>query len=602
MKVDPAVVASDPLLSALPESSWSPSLSPDGARVAYVSDRDGAPRVWVQDLDGRRRRARALELGPHPVERVRWSVDGEWLAAMLAPGGSPRTQVWAMRPGGEELRPIAAESEGAAYLGPWSHCPGIVGISEAFHAGGGVAALVDVRTGDRREVAREGHPMLLDIDRHDHWALIRRGPRGQRTMWAVDTRTGDEQHLAPDPGTGSTDLGHLSPDGRLAYVRSDVGREYHALFAIALRPPGERRTTLLAERSDADLEHFALTAGGEAAVLLWSCAGRSLCERLDLRTGARSELPLPAPVAHDLGFSRDGRRLAVTLEGPAQPRAIWVLDLSDGRWRLVTPLREGPIAPVALPSLERVRSSDGLEFTGWLYRARARGARGDAAVIYLHGGPEAQERPGYSDLFQRLVARGISVFASNVRGSSGFGRTFVTADDLAGRFGAIRDVAACVHHLVMTGVADPSRIACAGRSYGGYLTLAALVFHPDLFAAGVDICGMADFHTFYAHTEPWIAAAAYPEYGHPERDADLLRALSPIHRFDALRAPLLVVHGENDTNVPVEEAEQVVAAARSRNIPVEFMRFDGEGHELMGRRNRLAFLERTVNWLAERLA
>jgi dipeptidyl aminopeptidase/acylaminoacyl peptidase len=130
------------------------------------------------------------------------------------------------------------------------------------------------------------------------------------------------------------------------------------------------------------------------------------------------------------------------------------------------------------------------------------------------------------------------------------------------------------------------------------LTLAALVFHPELFAAGVDVCGMADFHTFYANTEPWIAVAAYSKYGHPERDAELLRSLSPIHRFDALRAPLLVVHGENDSNVPVEEAEQVVAAARARGIPVEYLLFREEGHDLARVRNKQLFVARTVEWLS----
>ena len=194
------------------------------------------------------------------------------------------------------------------------------------------------------------------------------------------------------------------------------------------------------------------------------------------------------------------------------------------------------------------------------------------------------------------------MFAPNVRGSSGFGYTFVNADNLEKRFSAIEDVAACAEYLFERGIAARGRLACGGRSYGGYLTLAALVFHPELFAAGVDVCGMADFLTFYAHTEPWIAVAAYSKYGHPERDAELLRALSPIHRFDALRAPLLVVHGETDSNVPVEEAEQVVAGARARNVPVEYLLFREEGHELERLENKEAFVVRTCEWLTERLA
>jgi dipeptidyl aminopeptidase/acylaminoacyl peptidase len=199
------------------------------------------------------------------------------------------------------------------------------------------------------------------------------------------------------------------------------------------------------------------------------------------------------------------------------------------------------------------------------------------------------------------VAAGVAVFAPNVRGSSGFGRTFRTADDFDGRYGAIADVAACHAHLDETGVAEPHRVGCMGRSYGGYLTLAALVCHPELFAVGVDICGMVDFSTFFARTEPWIAAAAISKYGDPARDAELLRDLSPIHRIDKLTAPLLVVHGADDTNVPVSQAEQLVAALGARGLEHRYLLFEGEGHELLETPNRVAFVQETVSWVVQHL-
>jgi dipeptidyl aminopeptidase/acylaminoacyl peptidase len=242
-----------------------------------------------------------------------------------------------------------------------------------------------------------------------------------------------------------------------------------------------------------------------------------------------------------------------------------------------------------------------LQITGWLYRAPAARGRPGPTVIHLHGGPEAQERPAWNPLFQALAKNGISVFAPNVRGSSGFGHSFMTADDRDKRWAAIHDVAECARFVVEHGIADPARLACAGRSYGGYLTLAMLAFRPEIFVAGVDVCGMADLQTFYQHTEPFIAIAAYPKYGHPVRDAELLRALSPIHRFDAVRAPILVVHGENDSNVPVEEAEQVVAEAKKRGIPVEYLLFEREGHEIARPENRERFVRAVVRWLSEQL-
>ncbi|MFC7110532.1 alpha/beta fold hydrolase [Nonomuraea rubra] len=131
----------------------------------------------------------------------------------------------------------------------------------------------------------------------------------------------------------------------------------------------------------------------------------------------------------------------------------------------------------------------------------------------------------------------MGVFAPNVRGSGGYGRAFRQADDRERRFDAVHDVADCAAELVRLGAADPSRLACMGWSYGGYLTLATLVAHPRLFRAGVTVSGIADFATFYARAEPWIAAAAVGEYGHPDTDRELLHALSPLHALDRLAAP-----------------------------------------------------------------
>jgi dipeptidyl aminopeptidase/acylaminoacyl peptidase len=188
-----------------------------------------------------------------------------------------------------------------------------------------------------------------------------------------------------------------------------------------------------------------------------------------------------------------------------------------------------------------------------------------------------------------------------VRGSGGYGRTFTTADDGERRFAAIADVRVAVDFLVSAGLADASRVGISGRSYGGYLALVALAWFPDRFAVGVDVCGIADFATFYARTEPWIAAAATTKYGDPHADATLLRELSPLHRIDRIAAPVLVVHGAHDTNVPLEEARQVVEALRERGASPGFLLFEDEGHEVRGTDNRVVFVREVVSWVAAHL-
>lgn len=238
--------------------------------------------------------------------------------------------------------------------------------------------------------------------------------------------------------------------------------------------------------------------------------------------------------------------------------------------------------------------------TGWLYRAP--GAVGPGpTLLSFHGGPEAQERPSFNPQHQALAAAGITVFAPNVRGSTGFGRQFAHADDRNGRYSAINDVVSCVGYLCETKVADPTRVAVSGRSYGGYLTLAALVRYPALFVAGIDICGMSDLLTFYRDTEPWIAEAAVTKYGHPERDRALLEDLSPLPRASAIVAPLLVVHGEHDTNVPIGEARQIVAALQQEGRPVTYLELAGEGHEHRRPSSRRLLLRAMLCFLSEHL-
>ncbi len=206
-------------------------------------------------------------------------------------------------------------------------------------------------------------------------------------------------------------------------------------------------------------------------------------------------------------------------------------------------------------------------------------------MLFLHGGPEGQGRPGYNEFFPALLEQGICVFLPNVRGSGGFGRSFMHADDRDRRFAAIDDVADTVRFLVDNGHAPAGKVACCGWSYGGYLTQAALAFHPDAFAAGISICGMSDLNSWYRNTEPWIAAAAYPKYGHPISDRDLLEQLSPLPRADAVTAPLLLVHGLNDTNVPPSESQQMCDALSALGRRVRLLIFDDDGHEIDKREN-----------------
>jgi dipeptidyl aminopeptidase/acylaminoacyl peptidase len=602
----------DPALFATAYSC--PVPSPDGTMLAWISDRDGRPRAWVAPLppDGSAVVEPAWPLPtdggddgiPWDVQKLTWSPDGYWLACQLAPGGGERTRVRLVTPDGTEVQDLAPAAA-AVTLGSWSPRGRQLGITIFGTASGdGVACLMDVRDGSSTMLTSGPAATVCAVSGDGMRAVVRTGCRGDRRLEMFDLRSGRCTPLVPGGEANVADARFGVTGGQL-FVHTDAGAERPALLAVGLNGDAEPSLPyLVAGRDDCDLDLVALDPAGARAALVWNVDGRSEVDLLDLRSGIAEPLPCPpGDVVTGLAFTREGNGLLLGNEGPTVPPTITRVSLDDHDGVPVTPLL--PAAPrdsgqLVDPVLHHFRGEDGLPLTGWLFRPSS--SFGAApTLIWLHGGPEAQERPIFQPLFQALLTEGIAVFAPNVRGSGGYGRSFSQADDLDRRFVAITDVRAAVGSLVESGLADRSRIGVSGRSYGGYLTLVALAWFPELFRVGVDVCGISDFATFYAQTEPWIAAAAVTKYGDPEANAGLLRELSPIHSVDRITAPLLVVHGTFDTNVPIVEAEQIVAALRERGASPGFLLFEDEGHEVHSTANRAVFVREVVRWVTDQL-
>ncbi|QHC64051.1 prolyl oligopeptidase family serine peptidase [Rathayibacter festucae] len=594
--------------------SWGPTMTPDAARVAFLSDRGGSPEVWVQDVvvGAEPSEARRIALTEDPVLEVSWSADSAWLACLVATDGGVRSQVWVVRPDGSDARRIAGSRDAHAELGPWTRSGHhvVVTIPSAEPEQPTRSFLVDPVTGERKPLVDGDLISVLDLSVEERLVVVRDGQRGQQYCVVVDRLTNENHALLPDSGTGSTDVALLRPSPlhdtespMVAYLATDVDLPRRQLVAMPLGPDGWRgRIRRLAARDDAELEGLDADDAGRMLMLVWNVAGSSEIELLDTTTGERVPVAgLPGLVATTPVLSRDGGAVILGVEGPERPRELWRLDTATHEWSRITGVPALDAPPLIVPTLERFTGRDGLALSGWLYRAPGSTGPG-AAMLSLHGGPESQERPTFSAQHQAVAAAGITVFAPNVRGSSGFGRDFVHADDVEKRRGAFDDVLAAAEHLVDAGIADPARIAVTGRSYGGYLTLASLAFSPGVFAAGVDICGMSHLQTFYRDTEPWIASAAVTKYGHPEHDAELLEELSPLNAAAAIDMPLLVVHGELDTNVPIGEARQIVAALEELGRPVRYLQLDGEGHEYRRADSKETLLRELLHFLTETLA
>jgi dipeptidyl aminopeptidase/acylaminoacyl peptidase len=586
-------------------SSNSPSLSPDGRRVAFLSNRGPLPQVWISEIEGGTE-PKQVGTFEDPVTDVEWSPDGQWLALLVAPGGGLNQQIFLMHPDGSGVQRITSGGKENNTLAGWSGK--LLRYSSSHDSPGSLEPWIyDSASGKSRKVAASsGVSALTDVSRDGRWAVVGRvASRGDNNLYLVDLTKGQEILLTPHDPPCQFGGGRLSPDGRAVYIISNKDSDLTYFARVPLGPDGKPGPyQKLTSRAGAEVDDFELVPDGSSAVLVFNVAGRSEVTKLDLVKLRLAPIGrLAGEIVGGLDLSENGKRLALAIGGSRLPTDVWVMDVGSGvrgLWQVTHSPHEGvDLAKLAKPELVRFKAHDGLDLSGWLYRPPVNGP--GPVVISFHGGPEGQERPSFNSAYQALLSRGIGVFAPNVRGSSGFGKKFVNLDNGPLRVEGVKDIKDCVDFLVRQRIADPKRIGIMGGSYGGYMTLAGLTEYPDLFAAGADLFGIVNFETFFAQTEPWMAAISTVEYGDPVTQKDLLARLSPIHKLDRVKAPLLVLHGANDTNVPLVEAKQVEEELKKRGVPVQSVIFPDEGHGFRKTPNRVRSVVEIVRWFEKYL-
>lgn len=549
--------------------SRGPTFSPDGERIAFVSDVSGSPQVWVVPLDGGwPARITALE---DPVSSVAWSPAGDRLALVVKTGAS--TQIYSIRSDGSGLRRLTLEAAEVNLLGSWSPDGRLLSLASDRRGRGSIDAYVyDVTQDQSRLIAGDpGVSLVTGVSSDARWAILQRtGQRGDEDLFLIDLPSGRERLITPHEPPGIFMAGRFSPDHRFVYLITDLGRDNTGLAVVPLGEDGlPGPVEMVASREDAGLDEFSLSADGATAALLWNVSGRSELAFVDLVSGRVAAGPaLPAEVGSGMHFSPDGAKLVIAVSGAVAPQDIWLLDRQTAEYRRLTrsPRSGVDSAILVRPRLIEFLTHDGLELSGWLYIAPG-AAQPGPAVLSIHPGPGGQERPVFRADYQALLARGISVFAPNVRGSSGFGRRFADLDDGALRANAIRDVRASVDRLVASGIADPGRIGI----YGGYAALAGLTEYPRLFGAAAIIDPVTNLDAFVARAGHWQKAAVRIEYGDPDTQSDMLRALSPAHRLNRVQAPTIVLR--SDAGSPIE-ADLLLNDLSGRGVSADLVPFN----------------------------
>ena len=408
-------------------------------------------------------------------------------------------------------------------------------------------------------------------------------------LWLVDVATGAKTRVTPeDKEQVAWGDAFFHPDGKHAYVVTDRGEEFAYLGLLDLAAKTVKRVS--APRSW-DVEGFDVTRDGRTIAFTVNEAGLSKLYLLDTASGAeRAVEGVPAGVIGNLGFHPDGTQLAFGIASPRIPSDVYSLELASGKVERWTNSEVGPVVLDDLPDAEVIRwkSFDEREITGFLYRPAKRFTGKRPVVIIIHGGPEGQAQPTFRGRWNYLLDQlGIAIVEPNVRGSTGYGKTFVKLDNGMQREDSVKDVGALLDWIAQSPDLDASRVLIYGGSYGGYMTLAVSTNYSDRIRASVDLVGISNFNTFLANTEDYRRDLRRVEYG-DERDPEMhafFERIAPLNNAGKIGKPLFVVQGANDPRVPKTEAEQIVATVRRGQAPVWYLLGLNEGHGFAKKEN-----------------
>jgi dipeptidyl aminopeptidase/acylaminoacyl peptidase len=577
-------------------------------RAVVVTTRIG-DATHLHSMDAPLARRVPLTKGPDPVRGGAFQPKGTLFLYSVDRGGDENYQLWltdAAHPERAPRRLTDGKSRNTDAL--WSKDGARIAFSSNRRNGKDSDILVvDAgQPGEPRELVRldAGGWSPVDWSADGRRLLVRQslGNAASR-LWTVDLATGQRAQVSPKGVSCLYQQAVFAEDDRAIYALTNHGSDYLSVMRLDV---ATGRLTLLVPEPKWDAEELAISSDGRRLAFAVNEEGFSRLRCWNLETGR--EIPAPAlkpGVLGNLAWRGGSHELGFTLNSEDSASDAWSADFDTGvvtRWtdRTTKPKVE---IPVVQPEVVRTPSFDGLSIPALVYFPDARKFPGRRpALMIFHGGPEGQSRPGYRGAaLYYLNELGVALIYPNVRGSTGYGRTYLGLDDTLKRGDAVKDIGAVLDWVARSDRLDPTRVAALGGSYGGFMSLACLTNYPDRFRCAVDNVGIANFVTFLRDTSDYRRGNRRLEYG-DERKPEVrafLEQLSPANHADRIRAPLLIVQGRNDPRVPFTEAERMRDAIRAQGGTVWFVMAADEGHGFAKKSNADFQFQATVLFLRE---
>ncbi len=583
------------------------TFSRDGRRVLYVTDTSGQFNLWRSPVrGGTPEQLTAFE--EHAVRSVSVTPDASEIVFTADRHGDEFHQIYSLpyRGGWPEQLTDAEQVQHFLDQAGWSPD----GAALAFAANARTPTDMDVwlrdrETGEVKKLFGENMYAFPLGWSHDGTRLLVVDARSNSdsSIHLVYASTGVSEELTPHEGDVKYIPGPWAADDSGFYLLSDEGREYTGLAHFDL----DQRRLDWVDAPEADVLHAAGSEDGRVLAWIVNERGWGTLRFRDLESGRDlPDVQLPRGALPMLGggltLSADGRYAATLWMEPRRPSELYVIETATGRAKRITDSMLGGLRPRDLVDVEETSypSFDGREIPAWLYRPK-RKRRQTAVVLAIHGGPEAQERPRYYPLYQYLTSRGVAVLAPNIRGSTGYGKSYQSLIHHDWGGADLKDMEHAAKWLREQDWIDADRIGIFGISYGGFATLSCVTRLPEYWAVGAEGVGPANLVTFSKAVPPTWRRFMAKWVGDPETEADFLMERSPISYVDNVRVPLLVLQGAKDPRVVKGESDQMVEKLRALGREVEYVVFEDEGHGFTKRRNEIEAERRIAEWLERHL-
>ncbi len=583
------------------------NLSPNGEAVSYISSVTGLRQVWIMDSSGGQ--PRQLTYG-NGVTFHTWTPDGSAIVYGADNDGNEQESYYTITPDGSVETELLGVAEGG-----FRRFGGFAGNGETYafastERNGLDFDIYTAKPGETPQMVYQGvYGFYVEAVSQDGSQIVMSQTVGEDSdnLYLLDTATGARTDISiPDPRANHAS-GNIkfSADGKSLYFATNDSREFAALVRYDLETG--RRTEIFA--AEQDVEDIELCGpGADTLVFSTNHDGFSKLHALRLSTGQALKTPALNDGVFSVSCGSDTTKIAINVSAWDTPGDIFIWDSAGAEVSRVFKSDLAGLNPDRLikPQSVRMTARDGVTLQGLLYlpdEGSAPAGKVPPVVFDVHGGPTAQSRPGFDGPAQYLVDRGIAVFKSNVRGSTGFGRTYSTLDDKTKRLDSVTDLVDMLADLDDKGLVDGENAAVLGGSYGGYAVNAVLAAYPGTFKAGVSLFGVADWVTALEVASPALKAADIIEYGDITTDEwrDFYTKNSPIRQADNINVPVLFSHGAMDPRIDIFETETMVRILRGNGVEAEFIRFEDEGHGWRKLSNRLFYHRREATFLEKHL-